>query len=197
MDKLSYALGMDLSLNMKSSGINDINIDDFIDGFKDTMNGIPKISNGEAAKLLRDCLSKLEKESKEEKSLKANEIEVKFFEDNLKSNDIKSTSSGLQYKIIKEGTGKTPNAHSRVKCHYEGTLLDGTIFDSSYKRQTPEVFYLNQIIPGWTEGLQLMKEGSKYIFYIPYRLAYGEYGVPNVIPPYSTLIFTVELLSVL
>jgi FKBP-type peptidyl-prolyl cis-trans isomerase FklB len=105
--------------------------------------------------------------------------------------------SGLQYKVINEGTGKKPSATSQVRCHYEGTFLNGAKFDSSYDRNEPAVFGLNQVIAGWTEGVQLMAEGAKYEFYIPYNLAYGEHGAPGAIPPYATLKFVVELIEVL
>ena len=107
------------------------------------------------------------------------------------------TKSGLQYEVLQEGTGKSPKATDTVRCHYEGRLLDGTIFDSSYKRGEPADFGLNQVIPGWTEGVQLMKEGAKFRFTIPYLLAYGEQGAGASIPPFSTLIFDVELIKVL
>ncbi|MBQ5656475.1 MAG: FKBP-type peptidyl-prolyl cis-trans isomerase, partial [Bacteroidaceae bacterium] len=105
--------------------------------------------------------------------------------------------SGLQYEILTEGTGKQPKATDTVRCHYEGSLINGSVFDSSYKRGEPAEFGLSQVIPGWTEGVQLMKEGAKYRFYIPYLLGYGENGAGSSIPPYSTLIFDVELIKVL
>lgn len=120
----------------------------------------------------------------------------KFLEDNAKKADVKTTSSGLQYKVIAEGTGKKPKATETVTVHYRGTLIDGTEFDSSYKRGEPISFGLNRVIAGWTEGLQLMPTGSKYEFYIPYNLAYGERGAGGVIPPFAKLIFEVELLGV-
>ena len=120
-----------------------------------------------------------------------------FLEENAKRACVTKTKSGLQYEVLTEGTGKSPKATDTVRCHYEGTLLDGTVFDSSYKRGEPADFGLNQVIPGWTEGVQLMKEGAKYRFYIPYLLAYGERGAGAQIPPYSTLIFDVELIKVL
>ena len=105
--------------------------------------------------------------------------------------------SGLQYQVLKEGDGKKPKATDKVRCHYEGTLINGTVFDSSYKRGEPAVFPLNQVIAGWTEGLQLMQEGAKYRFFIPYNLAYGERGAGASIPPYAALVFDVELIDVL
>ncbi len=119
-----------------------------------------------------------------------------FMQENAKKDGVKSTPSGLQYKVITEGTGKSPKATDTVLVHYRGTLIDGTEFDSSYKHNEPIEFPLNGVIPGWTEGVQLMKEGSKYQFVIPSKLAYGQRGAPPVIPPDSTLIFEVELLKV-
>ena len=119
-----------------------------------------------------------------------------FLAENAKKEGVKTTASGLQYKITKEGTGKQPAATSMVTVHYKGQLLDGKVFDSSYDRGQPVEFPLNQVIPGWTEGLQLMKEGGKATLYIPAKLAYGEQGVPGTIPPNSTLIFDVELVKV-
>ena len=118
-----------------------------------------------------------------------------FLAENAKREGVIVTSSGLQYEVLQEGEGKSPSATDIVRCHYEGRLIDGTVFDSSYNRGEPSEFALNQVIPGWTEGLQLMKEGSKYRFFIPYNLAYGSRAV-SIIPPYSALIFDVELLEV-
>ena len=120
-----------------------------------------------------------------------------FLKANAEKEGVVVLPSGLQYKVITEGTGKKPSATSQVKCHYEGTFLNGAKFDSSYDRNAPATFGLNQVIKGWTEGVQLMSEGSKYEFYIPYDLAYGEHGAPGAIPPYATLKFVVELIEVL
>ncbi|MBO7457878.1 MAG: FKBP-type peptidyl-prolyl cis-trans isomerase [Paludibacteraceae bacterium] len=120
----------------------------------------------------------------------------KFLEENKLREGVKTTESGLQYEVIKEGKGKKPTAESTVKVHYEGTLIDGTVFDSSYQRGEPIEFPLNGVIKGWTEGLQLMPVGSKYKLFIPYELGYGERGAGQSIPPYATLIFTVELLEI-
>ena len=121
----------------------------------------------------------------------------KFLAENGKKEGVETLKSGLQYEVLREGNGKKPKATDQVKCHYEGTLINGQVFDSSYKRNEPAVFPLNQVIPGWTEGLQLMQEGAKYRFYIPYILAYGESGAGGSIPPFATLIFDVELLEVM
>lgn len=120
-----------------------------------------------------------------------------FLAENAKKEGITVTKSGLQYEVLQEGAGKQPKATDTVRCHYEGRLLDGTIFDSSYKRNEPADFGLQQVIAGWTEGVQLMSEGAKYRFYIPYMLAYGEGGAGAMIPPFATLIFDVELIKVL
>ncbi len=120
-----------------------------------------------------------------------------FLEGNGKREGVVTTKSGLQYEVLREGTGKHPKATDKVRCHYEGRLIDDTVFDSSYKRNEPAVFGLNQVIPGWTEGLQLMGEGAKFRFYIPYLLGYGESGAGEMIPPFATLVFDVELIEVL
>ena len=120
-----------------------------------------------------------------------------FLADNAKKQGVTVTASGLQYEILSQGSGRQPKATDSVKCHYEGRLIDGTVFDSSYRRGTPATFGLNQVIAGWTEGVQLMQEGAKYRFYIPFNLAYGANGAGDSIPPYSALIFDVELLEVI
>ena len=127
---------------------------------------------------------------------KAKEVGSKFLEENAKKEGVKVTATGLQYMVEKEGTGASPAATDEVTVHYTGRLLDGTVFDSSVSRGEPATFPLNRVIPGWTEGLQLMKEGGKTVFFIPSALAYGAQGVPNAIPPHSTLIFEVELIKV-
>lgn len=119
-----------------------------------------------------------------------------FLAENGKKPDVKTTASGLQYKVLHEGEGAKPSARGEVEVHYAGKLIDGTIFDSSYERGEPISFLLTQVIPGWAEGVQLMPVGSKYELYLPFELAYGPQGIPGVIPPYSTLIFEVELLKV-
>ena len=143
--------------------------------------------------MLQEYFSKKQKEEAQ-----AHIAEGKVYLDaNAKKEGVKVTKSGLQYEVLQEGTGKSPKATDTVRCHYEGRLLDGTVFDSSYKRGEPADFGLNQVIPGWTEGVQLMKEGAKFRFTIPYLLAYGEQGAGASIPPFSTLVFDVELIKVL
>ena len=201
MDKNSYALGMSIAHNMISSGIKSIEFDDFAAGVKALLNGEePAISFQEAGKLLDKYFAELEAEAKAEAeamSAAFREEGEAFLKMTADQEGVVVLPSGLQYKVLTEGTGKKPSAKSQVKCHYEGTFLNGATFDSSYKRGEPAVFGLNQVIKGWTEGVQLMSEGSKYEFYIPYDLAYGEHGAPGAIPPYATLKFVVELIEVL
>ena len=201
MDKLSYVLGMSLGQSLQASGVDSLEFDDFLSGVKVIFSGEdPKISAEQGNQILQTFFDKKKKEKEEaeriekQKNLTAGQ---EFLKKNAEESGVTVTPSGLQYKVIKDGEGNHPDPHSRVKCHYEGRLIDGQVFDSSYRRGTPTVFGLDQVIPGWTEGLQLMKVGSKYEFYIPADLAYGEVGVPGVIPGNSALIFTVELLEVL
>ena len=201
MDKNSYALGMSIAHNMISSGIKSIEFEDFAAGVKALLNGEePPISFQEAGQLLDMYFAELEAERKAEAeamSAAFREEGATFLKMNAEKEGVVVLPSGLQYKILTEGTGKKPSATSQVKCHYEGTLLSGVKFDSSYDRGEPAVFGLNQVIAGWTEGVQLMSEGSKYEFYIRYDLAYGEHGAPGAIPPYAALKFVGELIEVL
>ena len=201
MDKNSYALGMSIAHNMMQSGIKSIEFDDFAAGVKAVLTGSqPAVSFQEAGQLLDKYFAEIEAEQKAEaEALSAamrEEGEV-FLKMNAEKDGVVVLPSGLQYKVLTEGAGKKPSATSQVRCHYEGTLLNGVKFDSSYDRNEPAVFGLNQVIKGWTEGVQLMSEGAKYEFYIPYDLAYGAHGAPGAIPPYATLKFVVELLEVL
>lgn len=201
MDKNSYAVGMMLAQNMLSSGIRQIEFDDFVAGVKAILTGSePAVSYKEASELLEKYFAEIEAEQKaqaEAMGAALREEGETFLKMNAEKEGVVSLPSGLQYKVIAEGAGKKPKATDKVKCHYEGTLLNGVKFDSSYDRNEPAVFGLNQVIAGWTEGVQLMSEGSKYEFYIPYDLAYGEHGAPGAIPPYATLKFVVELIEVL
>ena len=201
MDKNSYALGMSIAHNMMSSGIKEVNFDDFAAGVKAVLTGAePAVSFQEAGQLLDKYFAELEAEQKaqaEAMSAMMREEGAGYLAAKAKEEGVVVLPSGLQYKVITEGTGKKPSATDQVKCHYEGTFVNGTVFDSSYKRNEPAVFGLNQVIAGWTEGVQLMSEGSKYEFYIPYNLAYGEHGAPGAIPPYAALKFVVELIEVL
>ena len=188
MDKLSYAWGLAMGSQLKGMGVETINFEDYIDAVKAVFEGKePAVSPEEAQKIINEYLTELQ-----EKAFKAaKEIGAKFLEENGKKEGVHTTASGLQYIIDKEGTGKQPTATDNVTVHYTGRLLDGKVFDSSVARGEPATFPLNRVIPGWTEGLQLMKEGAKYTFFIPSDLAYGAQGAGRDIPPHSTLIFEV------
>ncbi len=194
MDKFSYGLGMGIGQNLLSMGVKDMNIEDFIKGISDVLSGNKtELTHSEAQKVVNEHFQKLAEEAY---AVNRNAGE-KFLAENAKKESITTLPSGLQYEVIKEGNGKKPSATDRVQCHYEGTLIDGTIFDSSIKRGEPAVFGVNQVIKGWVEALQLMQEGAKWRLYIPYDMAYGEHGAGEMIPPYSALIFDVELIKVL
>lgn len=194
MDKFSYAIGLGIGQNLVSIGAKEINIDDFSQAISDIIEGNKtKISHTEARDIVNAFFQEI--------AQKANVANIQqgevFLEENKKRANIITLDSGLQYEILKDGNGKTPSMNDQVKCHYEGTLIDGTLFDSSIKRGEPAIFGVNQVIAGWTEALQLMKEGAKWRLYIPFNLAYGEQGAGESIPPYSTLVFEVELIKVL
>ena len=194
MNKISYALGLGIGQQLKSMNIEDFSIEDFTKSISDVMTGKETaISSREAQAMLNEYFQKKEKEQAQT-AIAEGKV---YLEQNAKRDGVTQTKSGLQYEVLTEGTGKSPKATDTVRCHYEGRLLDGTVFDSSYKRGEPADFGLNHVIPGWTEGVQLMKEGAKFRFHIPYLLAYGERGAGAQIPPYSTLIFDVELIKVL
>ena len=200
MDKLSYALGIGIGSQLAGMGARELNIDDFAQAIKDVISGSQlKVDNVEAQTLVQNFFQ--EQEAKQQAAAaeagKAAKAEGEaFLAENGKKEGIITLSSGLQYQVLKEGNGKKPSATDQVVCHYEGTLIDGTVFDSSYQRNQPATFGLNQVIPGWTEGVQLMQEGAKYRFFIPYKLAYGERGAGAQIPPFATLVFDVELIEV-
>ena len=193
MDKVAYALGLSIGQNLAQSGIKTINSEDFLAGMNDVLAGNkPQIGFQEAQTILNKFFKELE-----EKAAGAAKVEgEKFLAENAKRPSVKVTASGLQYEVLTPSIGQKPKANDRVKVHYEGTLPDGTVFDSSYRRGEPISFALNQVIAGWTEGLQLMSIGSKYKLFIPYQLGYGERGAGTSIPPYSALVFTVELLDI-
>lgn len=193
MDKVSYALGLSIGNNFRSSGIDKLDINAFVDGLKDVLTeGTPRISYEEAKEIINDFFSKLQDE-KMEINRKAGE---EFLRINKQKNGVVELPSGLQYEILKKGTGKKPTASDKVECHYHGTLIDGTVFDSSVQRGTPATFGVSQVIPGWVEALQLMETGSKWRLFIPSELAYGANGAGNTIEPNSTLVFEVELLDI-
>lgn len=202
MDKLSYALGLGIGQQLKQMGLNaSLVIEDFAASIIDVLQDKDlKISNQEAQVIVNAFFQKMEEEqnvAKAKAGKAAKQEGEKFLVENAKKEGVIVTKSGLQYEVLKEGSGKKPKATDTVRCHYEGRLLDGSVFDSSYKRNEPADFGLQQVIAGWTEGVQLMSEGAKYRFYIPYILAYGEGGAGSMIPPFSTLIFDVELIKVL
>ena len=194
MDKFSYAIGLGIGQNLWSMGARNIEVEDFAQAIKDVLNGNKTaITHEEAREIVNKYFSELEEKINAENIEKGKA----FLEENKKKENIVTLPSGLQYEVIKEGNGKKPKATDRVRCHYEGTLPDGTVFDSSYRRGEPATFPLGGVIKGWTEGLQLMKEGAKYRFFIPYQLGYGARGAGQDIPPYAALVFDVELLQVL
>ncbi len=201
MDKLSYGLGLGIGQQLAQMNIEGLNIDDFADAIRDVINGNKlKVEHREAQQIVQNYFAEQEKKMQAERAEKgkaAKEAGEKYLAENAKKEGIVTTASGLQYKVLKEGTGKQPKATDKVRCHYEGFLIDGTVFDSSVQRGEPAVFPLDGVIVGWTEGLQLMREGGKYRFFIPYKLGYGEGGAGASIPPFATLVFDVELLEVL
>ena len=200
MDKVSYALGLGIGRQLAQMGAQDLNIDDFAEAIKDVIKGNElKVSNREAQTIVQDFFMKQEEKLNAEKAEKGKAAKAegeKFLAENAKKDGVVRLPSGLQFMVLQEGNGKKPKATDKVKCHYEGFLIDGTVFDSSVQRGEPAVFGLQQVIAGWTEGLQLMQEGAKYRFFIPYMLAYGEGGAGQSIPPYAALIFDVELIAV-
>jgi len=193
-DKVSYSIGMNIGFNLSRQKV-DVNADILAAGIKDALAGKPQLTPDQ----VKEVMAQFEKdmEAKQKQAGEKNKTEgAKFLEDNKKKSDVKTTSSGLQYKVIKEGTGEKPKATDTVSVNYRGTLIDGTEFDSSYKRGQPATFPLNGVIKGWTEGVQLMKTGSKYQFFVPANLAYGERAVSPDIGANATLIFEVELLEI-
>ena len=200
MDNVSYALGLGIGSQLKSMGAESLNIDDFAQAIKDVLNDSElKISMADSQQIVQKFFQ--EQEAKQRAAMAENGKKLKaegeaYLAENAKKDGVITTASGLQYTVIKEGTGKSPKATDTVVCHYEGFLTNGTVFDSSIQRGEPASFPLNGVIAGWTEGLQLMKEGGKTRFFIPYNLAYGEAGAAGAIPPYAALIFDVELIEV-
>jgi FKBP-type peptidyl-prolyl cis-trans isomerase FklB len=192
MDKVSYALGMSIGHQLQQMDAADLNIDDFSQAIKDVFAGKAHLTDSEAQIAVQTFF-----QQKAEEQAKAAKAEGEnFLAENAKKPGVKTLPSGLQYQVLREGNGRRPTATDEVECHYEGTLINGQVFDSSYQRGQTATFGLNQVIKGWTEGLQLMQEGAKYRFFIPYSLAYGEQGAGQAIPPYAALIFDVELIKV-
>ena len=194
MDKFSYAIGLGIGQNLLAMGARDLHVDDFAQAVKDVLEGNKTaITHNEAREIVNNYFTELENRVNAENIAKGKA----FLEENKKNPNIVTLPSGLQYEVVREGNGRRPKATDRVRCHYEGTLIDGTLFDSSVKRGEPAVFGVNQVIKGWVEALQLMSEGAKWKLYIPSELAYGAQGAGEMIPPQSTLIFEVELIEVL
>ncbi|MBQ0016045.1 MAG: FKBP-type peptidyl-prolyl cis-trans isomerase [Bacteroidales bacterium] len=201
MDKISYALGLNIGHQLKDMGINKSFVaSDFAAGVADMLSGSkPQIPFEEVNQILSKFFSELEQAQQAQAAERGKTAKADgeaFLKANAQKEGVVVTASGLQYQVLNEGTGRQPKASDTVRCHYHGTLIDGTVFDSSYRRGEPCEFGLRQVIAGWTEGVQLMKEGAKYRFFIPYNLAYGERGAGADIPPYAALIFDVELLAI-
>lgn len=200
LDCISYALGLSMGNNFRSSGIEKINVKDFADGVAAVFSGeTPKMTYDEAKEEIRKFFTEMEERQKAE-AAKMGEVNAKagenFLAENAKRPEVKTTATGLQYEIVKEGDGPTPNRGDRVTVHYTGKLIDGTVFDSSVERGEPATFGVTQVIPGWVEALQMMKTGSQWRLYIPSKLAYGPNGAGGVIGPNATLIFDVELIKI-
>lgn len=192
MDSVSYALGVMLSQNLKSQGFDKVDPETLAKGFAEGLAGTASMDIPSANAQIQTYMQQ-KQESAGAEARKAGED---FLAENAKRAEVQVTDSGLQYEVLKEGTGASPTATETVEVHYHGTLIDGTVFDSSVDRGQTIEFPLNRVIAGWTEGVQLMKEGAKYRFFIPYNLAYGPGGSKPKIPPYAALIFDVELFEV-
>ncbi|MBR6249156.1 MAG: FKBP-type peptidyl-prolyl cis-trans isomerase [Muribaculaceae bacterium] len=193
MDKLSYALGLSMGQNFKGSGIQQLNIDDFAAALRVVYGETSEqlMSYDEAKQVVTEFFTSLEKDAADLNERAGKE----FLANNAKQEGIRVTASGLQYQIVKEGTGRKPGPNDVVTVHYTGRLIDGTVFDSSVERGEPATFAVGQVIPGWVEGLQLMSEGAAWRLFIPSNLAYGPHGT-GPIQPNSTLIFDVQLIKV-
>jgi FKBP-type peptidyl-prolyl cis-trans isomerase FklB len=193
MDKVSYALGLSIGNNFLNSGIKNLQEEDFVKGLKDVMdNQKPEISYDEAKQIINDYFVQLQKQ----RFALNKQAGEEFLTINKNRAGVVTLPSGLQYQVLKKGTGAKPTASDKVKCHYHGTLINGTVFDSSVQRGEPAVFGVSQVIPGWVEALQKMEVGSKWRLFIPSDLAYGTNGAGDVIEPNSALIFDVELLDI-
>lgn len=201
MNKLSYALGLGIGRQLAQMGAEDLNIDDFSQAIKDILTGKePQVSDQEAQKLVTTFFEEQEAKQRAAAAEKYKDNKEKgeaWLANKAMEEGVVALPSGLLYQVLNEGSGKKPTAADTVECHYEGRLIDGTVFDSSYKRGESATFPLNGVIAGWTEGVQLMSEGAKYRFFIPYQLAYGERGAGQTIPPFAALVFDVELIKVL
>lgn len=201
IDKISYALGLSMGNNFKSSGISEINVQDFADGVAAVFYGsTPKMTYDEAKKVIQEYFTEMDRKQKEEAAAMAavnDKAGKEFLLENGKRAEVHTTPSGLQYEVLKDGDGPVPTEKDQVEVHYTGKLIDGTVFDSSEERGVPATFGVTQVIPGWVEALQLMKAGSRWRLFIPSNLAYGPRGAGGIIGPNATLIFDVELLKVI
>ena len=201
MDKVSYALGMGIGRQLNDMGAESLNIDDFAQAIKDVLaGGKTQLDAHEAQVIVQEFFQKQEEKQRASAAERHKELKAQgeqYLAENGKKDGVVTLPSGLQYQVLQEGNGRKPKATDQVKCHYEGMLVDGTLFDSSIQRGEPATFPLNGVIAGWTEGLQLMQEGAKYRFFIPYHLGYGERGAGASIPPFAALVFDVELIEVI
>ncbi|MFN3918498.1 MAG: FKBP-type peptidyl-prolyl cis-trans isomerase [Flavobacteriales bacterium] len=192
-DTASYCLGVNIAENLKSQGLDEVNVDLIAQAMSDVLgNNDLAIDQNKAAQIFQNYVVS----AQEKKHSGVKEEGENFLAQNAKKTNVKTTASGLQYEVISMGEGPKPTINDKVRTHYHGTLINGTVFDSSVQRGQPISFPLNGVIKGWQEGLQLMPVGSKFRFFIPYDLAYGTRGAGNNIPPYSALIFEVELLGI-
>lgn len=194
LENFSYALGMSIAGNLIQTGVKTVNPELFLNGFKDVFKGEKTLINPEDANfILEEFISNIN----QEKGAGNLEEGLKFLAENRKKQGVTELPSGLQYMVLKEGEGEIPTSGDKVQCHYHGTLIDGTVFDSSVQRGQPATFPVNGVIQGWVEALQLMSTGSKWRLFIPSHLAYGQNGAGGAIGPNSTLIFDVELLKII
>lgn len=193
LEEFSYSLGLTISLNLQQSGVKNIDAMQFLAGLQDVFSGNnPRIPMDQANQVIQEFMLS----ESDEESRKNRKDGLMYLAGNINNEGVIETETGLQYKIIKDGYGKLPSIGDEVKCHYHGTLLDNTVFDSSVERKQPAIFPVSGVIPGWTEALQMMPVGSKWRLFIPSNLAYGEQGAGGLIGPNTTLLFDVELLEI-
>lgn len=192
--KVSYSLGLSVANNLLTAKVHGLEIETFTEALEAALTGAEtKLSTEDANKILQEYFGEIQQAEAE----KCSKEGATFLAENAKKEGVVTLPSGLQYKILTEGNGAKPTAEQQVKCHYHGTLIDGTVFDSSVNRGEPATFPVNGVIPGWVEALQLMPIGSKWELYVPSNLAYGERGAGDQIPPHTTLVFQVELLEII